>query len=66
MTPFDRSTRAIAIRSAARGIVGVCNDVQIMICAKAARVITQVCADLEQLPQEELVKLTEWMMAQPK
>lgn len=59
----DMSAYALAIRIAARKVVGPCSDYQIMFCASAANVIQRQTASLEDLTVNELRSIVNWVVA---
>jgi hypothetical protein len=59
---LERKLRVIAIRQSAEDQVGKCSDYQIIFCAAACGRIRQSKATLEDLSDEDLFDLYEWIV----
>lgn len=66
MNPYggtlERKLRVISIRQSAENQVGECNDYQIMFCAAATGKIHESKVSLEDLSDEDLSNLYDWVV----
>jgi len=65
MGSLEKKLIIVAIRAAAKdlaGDLGQCNDFQIIFCASAKKLITSMCATLEDASDEDLRSLYKWMI----